>query len=455
MGNLKAGTARSVVTPPLGVAHGTWRLRTGKAIGVRDELFVDALVLESAADPVALVSIDVLAVDAAFSDSVRAEAARLTGIAEDAIIINASHNHCAPAWPLEAAPEGTALGRWRDSMVDRVVGCIDAAARSAQPARMGVGSFRLPGISTNRVWPERLVDDSGMVLRVDAWDGSPLVTVTQFACHGLTVGGHTLDWTADFPGVLRKIVETRLPSSRSMFLQGAAGDIAPYDFWFGNADPQPMGFVTMERMGEDLAGAALATRDRISTSSQADVRWASAPISLQRKKLPWSMAEIDEVRREIPSRPAVELPEVWPPHVHMCNSAQDNPDYYQGLALNTFASIVARGSSPVTTVLRALQLGSLSILATPFELFSDLASAIRNEQPDDCSVAVLGYCDDYLGYFPPDGAAAALDGLTLREQVDQKLSRWAYGITNTQIEDGQGEVFTQHAAALLNKLHMR
>jgi hypothetical protein len=452
MGNLRAGTARSVVTPPLGVAHGTWRLRTGRALGVRDELFADALVLEGAADPVALVSIDLLAVDSAFSDTVRAEASRITGIAADAIVINASHNHCAPVWPLEPAPEGTPLGRWREAMVDRVVGCIDAAARRTRHARIGVGSFRAPGISANRVWPDRPVDDSGLILRIDASDGSPLMTVTQFACHGLTVGGHTLDWTADFPGAARKVLEARLPGSRSMFLQGAAGDIAPYDFWFGNADPQPMGFVTMERMGSALAHAALAAREQIRTSSQTEIRWAAAPLELKPRKLPWSMAEIEEARSEIPRRKPAELPEVWPAHVHMCNSAQDNPEYYQGLALNTFASILRRGENPLTTVLRALQVGSLSILATPFELFSDLASAIRDLQPHGSPVAVLGYCDDYLGYFPPDGAADALAGLSLREQLDQKLSRWAYGITNTHIEDGQGEVFTRAAASLLRKL---
>jgi hypothetical protein len=448
---LRAGTARSVITPPLGIVHGTWRLRSGKASGVHDELLADALVLETPETTLALVSLDLLAVDAAFSDEVRREASLITGIAPDAIIVNASHNHLAPAWPLEPAASDTPLERWRNSMVDRVVGCIAAAHRTMVPARMGSASFPVQGLATNRVWPSRAVDERATLVRIDALDGTPLMTVTSFACHALTVGGHTLDWGADFPGVIRARLEAQLPGSRSMFLQGSAGDIAPYDFWFGNPDPQPMGFVTMEQFGAEFAEAALRARSKVRTSTRARLGWVASPLTLGRRQLVWSAAELASARSQL-GAPPVQVPEVWPQHVHTTTSAQETPGYYQHLALNSLESIHKDRGIPVETTLRAVQLGSLTLLATPFELFSELAGAVVSRRPADEDITVLGYCDDYLGYFPPDGALRELSAFSLEEQLDQDKSRWAYGITNTRIADGEGEVFVRASVALVDTL---
>jgi hypothetical protein len=69
----------------------------------------------------------------------------------------------APAWPLEPAPEGSPLGQWGQSVIDRVVACIEAAQRTARPARIGVGSVSIAGVAVNRVWPEHRIDDQAVV----------------------------------------------------------------------------------------------------------------------------------------------------------------------------------------------------------------------------------------------------------------------------------------------------
>ncbi|MDQ1660260.1 MAG: hypothetical protein QOJ68_240 [Blastococcus sp.] len=447
--SIRVGTARSVITPPLGVL-GTWRLRSSTATAVHDELMADALVIERSGTQLALVSLDLVAVDAAFSGAVRSRASERTGIPADAIIVNASHNHSAPAWPLEPAPEGSPLRNWGESLIDRVVGCIEAAHRTTRPARIGLGYVAVSGLAVNRVWPEQPVDDRVTVIRIDAEDDAPILTVLSLACHALTVGGHTTDWTADFPGSIRRHLEDALPGSRAMFLQGAAGDMAPFDYWFGNPDPQPMGFATMDQFGAEVAGAAVAARARIRTSANVDLDWGAAPLTLQRRQVPWSAEEIRLAREAAPTPDVAALPPVWPCHLHTVNSAQTMPDFYVDAALTEFEGLLDHGGSPLETTLRAVRLGSLTILATPFELFSDLAFDVARSQDGRGQTLVLGYCDDYLGYFPPDGGLGQIAAYTLDDQLDQDKARWAYGITNTQIADGEGQVFVRAATSLID-----
>src|SRR6185437_12534984 len=92
---LRVGSARMVVTPPLGVSlAGSYSDR--RADGVRDDLYARALVIEDGATPVAIVSVDILGVSAATTAGSRRLVERLCGIPGDQVLIAATHNHSGP-----------------------------------------------------------------------------------------------------------------------------------------------------------------------------------------------------------------------------------------------------------------------------------------------------------------------------------------------------------------------
>jgi hypothetical protein len=439
MSRLRAGVCRVDITPPLGVEPGAWRLRTGRADGVKEPLLAQALVLDDGARRIALVATDLLWMPRHVAQAARRRIAALTGIPMEAVLLNASHNHSAPVLlepdSVRAAVRTEGLEGYAASLPDRLAGAVYGANARRQPAAIGTGIGRASGISVNRVDPRRRVDDTVTVLRIDG-EGGPLAILVGFACHGTCVAGQTLEWNADFPHALRVAVERAHPGAQCLFFQACAGDLAPLDYWFGNESPVPHGFPARERVGWALAAEVRRLLPTIWTAVEVDLGVESRVVSLRRRRLPWSDADLDLAERRLAVTAEPPYPEVWADQVHTATSAQRFPQHYQRGALGMYRDMRRRQDVPIEAEVQALAIGDTVIVGTPFELFSAPGRVIREQSPFR-NTLVLGYCNDYLGYLPPTEDFDRIADVPLETVLDQARYRWAYGITNTHVDRGE------------------
>jgi len=82
------------ITPPVGLElSGGW---FGPSVGIHDELYAKALILESGGDTVGLITADLIGFGTRYADRIRAGAAERLGTSPRNVMVSCSHTHSGP-----------------------------------------------------------------------------------------------------------------------------------------------------------------------------------------------------------------------------------------------------------------------------------------------------------------------------------------------------------------------
>jgi neutral ceramidase len=329
---------------------------------------------------------------------------------------------------------------------------VYAAWRRLEPARAGDAAGRVEGVSGNRVDHSRAVDDSLAVIRIDRADGRPLAALVNFAAHPISVGGVTVEWDAEYIAPLRTAFEASVPGAECIFLQGCAGDVAPYDWWFGNEEASPHGYEVRDRLGRTIGEQAAALHGAIETEGGVPLAVETRWLDLERRRHGYGLDELRELAAELDGDASTEWPEVWGPEIHTMTSAQMFPRTYQQGAVRMYIDMLERAEEPVRTQVVGVRIGDAAIVTNPFELFNAAGRRIKERSPFGTTIAAA-YANDYAGYLPETADLELVEGVPLREIVNQDEWRWAYGITNTNVDGGEVDRLVDESVALLERLH--
>jgi len=184
------------------------------------------------------------------------------------------------AWPERRA--------YLDDLVDCIVGAVVRANDSLQRAAWGIGRGKAE-IGANRrqhlangpvVIGENAagpIDRDLLVLRVDTIGNAgqarePLALLINYACHAVCLSGNSYVISADWPGVMRRIVESTIGATVG-YLQGACADINPL------GGPQDT-FDSAQRLGSAVADRVLDLYGDISLQGEANLGVARQIVGL-------------------------------------------------------------------------------------------------------------------------------------------------------------------------------
>ena len=253
----RAGVSRIDITPPAGHEMGGYAARQGKAAGTHDPLYATVLVIESGDHSLALVTSDLRSF---VSTRVGEVARQKFGIQNT--IIALSHTHSGPLTWESRSP-------WYAEAEDKMVQAIGKAKAAMFPATLEMStSYVYLGFNRRKVeggrvtmwWrnaeklPSHPLDPAVNVLAVKDANGRRRVILVNYACHPSVLGPDNLQYSADYPGAMKRYIESQVPGAIALFVQGGAGDINPY------RDKEPVagqGFQAVDEMGQELGKAAL------------------------------------------------------------------------------------------------------------------------------------------------------------------------------------------------------
>jgi len=307
---------------------------------------IDSLVLERDANRIAIVSADLLAIGREEVDEIRTQIASF-GLRPEDVLVAASHTHCGPP----AIDFGYAL-KSQDvvaEIVDKAVEAVEDSVQSLSQATLRMGDAEFPHNINRRqpiffgrrtklgVNPEGPVDTRLSFLLVKNARGRLLVA--GYGCHPV-INKKILLASADYVGGIRLAAESA--GMTAMFLNGALGDVVPYDrdrkVALGTVGPK----VAVE-FGRRMGCQALA-----SSSSRADESHLQLGSALAACEVHLKNVGGKEFARKLP--------------------------------------------------VQALRIGQLMFVGLPGEVFAETSLELRKTLS---TANVVSCANDYVGYLPP------------------------------------------------------
>ena len=281
----RAGVARVDITPPIGHEMGGYAARQHGSTGLHDPLYATVLVIETVDNSIALVTCDLRS----FVSTRVGELAKQKFNIRNTLI-DVSHDHSGPlTWELHSP--------WYAEAEDKMAEAIGRAKAAEFPATLEVSAGKVY-IGHNRrkiidgkgfMWwrdaeklPSHPVDPTVNVLQVKDGAGKIRAVLVNYACHASVLGPDNYEYSADYPGAMKRYIESQIPGATALFIQGGAGDINPYN------DKEPVsgrGFAVMEETGQELGQAAVASLGK-SKPVTGPLRIASATLEVKNRWKP-------------------------------------------------------------------------------------------------------------------------------------------------------------------------
>lgn len=410
------GVAVRDVTPPVGIYARSWgAARHDVAEGVHRPLTTTAAAIRSINGEGA--DLVIVAVDVGWlpfrpdERRVRGAILEATGLTENNLLINMSHTHGGANLnsQLGAKPGGDLIEPYLDRLVTAISSAINEARERVAPAWITYGYGRCAMAANRDFWapdlghyacgynPAGTPDDTVLVARVTADDGSVMASLVNYACHPTTLAWENRLLSPDYIGAMREVLEG-IYHAPCLFLYGAAGDLGPREGFVG--DP-----AVADRNGRQLGFAAAAAIEALPppathlvytgvVASGANLAtWRYRPID------PPAQARCTRLRSnitQIPLQRRVNLDPIDPP-----GADGGDPVAEAEKALRRTFLKAALGDDPIHQMsIWTWRLGDALIVACPNEAYSVMQTQLRARFPYN-PVLVLGCTNGTVGYLPP------------------------------------------------------
>ena len=402
---MKAGFSRVDVTPPLGSAMaGYFYARAAEA--VLDPIFLNAVVIESGEDRIAVITADFLSMYLTQAREIRLFVSEQTGIPAQNILMQSLHSHTSvtagntPDWyrALLRTKYADAVKLALDDLAESTVSI--AEKETERPVsfirryRMKDGSVKTnPGFLNPEIdHPLGKADNTVRLVRFHR-EGKGDIAMVGFQTHPDTLAGNR--FSADWPGFVRRIVEKKLEEEgvRCILVNGCQGDTNHFDLSRPKppADPAVRYHEVTRPIGETIAEAALALWNKGTAVAEGpisgEVTLLSIPSHLE------GMDEIEQAKEE-QRLLAAKLPTPKPMGLaELCRSAR----------IARMENLALFQKVPVTMV----AFGKIAIVGYGGEPFTEYADVLREAYPE-LMILTACNCNGAEGYLP--SAAAFSEG---------------------------------------------
>lgn len=228
----KVGVATTNITPDRPIRMAGYGGRKKPSQGTVEPIYAKAITFEDdKGKRSVMVTLDLIGVVTALREKVAKAVEEKYKIPGHALLLNASHTHCGPAYARDDAKD------YFDATAGKIIAAIGESINNLTPAKITYSHARAgfainrrypnpAGKFVNSPYPEGPVDHDVPVLRITATDDKLRAVVFGYACHNTTMGFRQI--YGDYAGYAQKYFEQDHPGTTALFMMGCGGDQNPY-----------------------------------------------------------------------------------------------------------------------------------------------------------------------------------------------------------------------------------
>lgn len=408
--SIRAAAVAQDITPPAFPISVNGNMADVQATGAHDPLHARCLVIANGQTSLAIVICDSCMIPRDLIDLARKNASERTGIPAANILIAATHAHSCPTVTgiFQSEPDAT----YQQFLIKQISDGINRAHQRLEPARIGWTAVDVPSQLFNRRWllkpgevvedpfggktdrvkmnpgynnsqvdqPAGTVDPQVSVLSVQSRDGRPVALLANYSLH--YVGGTSgpvvsADYFGEFANRMKRHVKGNEDFVGAMS-NGTSGDVNNVNFALKVA-PKRQPYEQMGFVAEVIAEAIGKAYGDIQYHDSLPLRVKDAEVDL-RVRLP----STDDLRR-------AEM---------LLQDVTDRPLKGQSLIYARETTLMAKYPATVKVRLQAIRIGSLGIVSSPCETFTETGLAIKRLSPLK-STFTIELANGYNGYLPP------------------------------------------------------
>jgi neutral ceramidase len=400
MSTLRVGFGQCDITPPLGLPLGGYGARVAPADGILDPLFCRVAIFDDGTAPIALVVLDLVHVLGSWVARLRAQAAQLFGLRPECLLVAATHTHAGPGVFRSVIGGRTLVTAYEDSLLIEVTNCVGAALRHAVPALLSYGSTHASGVAANRRDPSLPIDDAVRVSCARAASGQLLGVLANFACHSTVLSAANCSYSGDLFGSAAADAANRI-GAPVLLTNGAGADVST------RFTRREQSYAEVQRLGGTLAQAihtAVRTAVDCELVDQAGFGGALQAVDVRWRDLPAPNDAAVELQAAEDALRSLRAHGAAPATLRLAESRIEGAQAMLWVtSLGGWNAVF--GPRPAVAELQALRCAGVPIVAAPGELFSSAGNWVRRRLGE--SAFIIGYANDYLGYFIPETEASA------------------------------------------------
>ncbi len=427
---LQTGSAREVITPPVGIPLGGNARTNNYATHVLHQLYIRALYVENGGDVACVISVDTLGLREQDARNLRRQVAETLGLHESNVLVACTHTHSGPDTLRLFCPTAEKLNHdrdqiepWMNLLFDSAGAAALKAKSRAVPSRMKLGQINNAELPYNRrlklesgatamnwtlpspetvVAPLGPIDPTATLASFYAENGSLTGAIVHYTLHPAILAGQNLGISGDYCGVAMDLLEKEFAPAGDaafLFLNGALGNINHINY------KQPAGRDADEvnRCGSYLAASVreLISRDHPSEDA------ANSSVNSLADDLLFPI-------REIPEAQLVEAREVLARDADGEMAAADGvPPEMEARRTLILHAVQSTGSCPdefttlrdgkIVVPLQVIKIGRLILSGVPGEMFVEHGLQLKDLTNNPYALLVCP-ANGYIGYIPTEEA---------------------------------------------------